>query len=172
MALKPDRSYVGDATDISFFMNATAERGCMSIHGGTAGSGAAMDQANAVAVPTGSTSSGTYPIGLLVNDVVNKNLTQTHLNQYKDEVQLGGKVTLLKRGSVTTNCVDTGIGATSFAGRPAYYLAQSFTGADGTAYTNVFVLSTTNTGSATPQVGRFRSNKDEDGYVKVDINIL
>ena len=43
MALKSDRFEL--QTDISFFYNAgTATRGCVVAHGGTAGSGAAMDQ--------------------------------------------------------------------------------------------------------------------------------
>ena len=50
MALKPDRHEV--VTDISFFMNETAERGVIVVHN-TAGSGAAMDDGNAVVqIPT------------------------------------------------------------------------------------------------------------------------
>jgi Arc/MetJ family transcription regulator len=41
--------------------------------------------------------SGKVPVGLLLNDMVNIDLTRQHLNQHKDEVQKGGKVTLLKR---------------------------------------------------------------------------
>ena len=40
-----------------------------------------------------------------MNDVVNKDLTRTHLNQYKDEVQKGGKVTVMTRGWVVTSNV-------------------------------------------------------------------
>ena len=43
MALKSDRYEL--QTDISFFYNAAATtRGCVVCHGGTAGTGAAMDQ--------------------------------------------------------------------------------------------------------------------------------
>ena len=79
MALKPDRHEV--VTDISFFMNETAERGIIVTHS-TAGSGAAMDDSNAlVAIPT--TASGSAPAGLLLNDVVNIDLTRQHLNQHQ-----------------------------------------------------------------------------------------
>ena len=50
MALKADRHE--SVTDISFFMNETAERGVIVVHS-TAGSGSAMDDSNAlVTVPT------------------------------------------------------------------------------------------------------------------------
>ena len=50
MALKADRHEV--VTDISFFLNETAERGIIVTHS-TAGSGSAMDDSNAlVVVPT------------------------------------------------------------------------------------------------------------------------
>ena len=67
MALRPDRNE--HLTDLSFFMNETAERGIVVIHD-TGGSGAAMDDSTAL-VKIGS---GT-PAGLLLNDVVNFDLT-------------------------------------------------------------------------------------------------
>ena len=96
MALKSDRYEL--QTDISFFYNAAATtRGCVVCHGGTAGTGAAMDQGANLCVKSDSSSAN--PLGVLLNDVVNKDLTRTHLNQYKDEVQKGGKVTILRKGS-------------------------------------------------------------------------
>lgn len=153
MALKGLRNY-NDGVDISFFMNATGERGGIVVSV-TAGSGAAMDQSdNVVAYPTGQAQSGTLPVGLLLNDVVNKNLTQTHINKHKDEMQVGGKVTLLRRGMVVTNKVS----GTPTAHGKAYY-------------SNLGELTTTDEGSC-PQVGRFLSTKDADGYCKVEINIV
>ena len=162
MALKPDR--IESFTDISFFMNSVAERGGVCVLR-TAGSGAAMDQSEASVVPSGSTASGTYPIGVLMNDMVNKDLSQTHINQHKDEVQLGGKVTMLRRGQITTNAIRTGV--TPTAGMPAYYQPGTLFG-----NTNVFGFTTVNQGNATPVVGRFLSTKDEDGYCKIDINMV
>ena len=76
MALKKDR-YELD-TDISFFMNETAERGVV-VSVSTAGSGAAMDSSVAVAT-VAAEASGAYPLGVLLNDVVNLDLTRQHIN--------------------------------------------------------------------------------------------
>lgn len=150
MALKPDR--VEAYTDISFFMNEVAERGGVVVHL-TSGSGVSMDDASSV-VEYASTPSGTVPAGLLLNDVVNLDLTRQHINWHKDEVQVGSKVTVLRQGQVVTDMVVSGDNPT--AGNDAYY------GVNG-------LLSTTSTNSV--KVGRFLSSKDADGYVKVDINI-
>jgi hypothetical protein len=151
MALKPDR--IEAYTDISYFMNTVAERGGVVVHL-TSGSGVSMDDANAVvSYPTG-VLAGTKPAGLLLNDVVNLDLTRQHINWYRDEVQVGGKVTLLRQGQVSTNVVATGVSPT--AGADAYYNANG-------------KLTTVSTDST--KVGRFLGGKDSDGYVKVDINI-
>lgn len=93
MALKSDRSVLD--TDISFFMNEAATRGGVASVS-TGGSGAAMDQGEAL-VTYAALPSGAVPVGLLLNDMVNIDLTRQHLNQHKDEVQKGGKVTLLRK---------------------------------------------------------------------------
>lgn len=152
MALKGDR--VLHLTDISYFMSAAvAERGVIVVHD-TGGSGAAMDDGNAlVKVPTGGVS-GTKPAGLLINDVVNLDLTRQHYNQHKDEVQLGGKVTLLRRGTVVTDQVS----GTPTIGADAYYNSNG-------------ELTATAVANST-KVGRFLSLLDADGYAKVEINIV
>ena len=89
MALKADRNELD--VDISFFYNGSAvEKGCVvSIANSPYGSGAAMDQANAqVAVKQGA--AGVIPVGVLLNDVVDIDLTRQHINWHKDEVQKGG----------------------------------------------------------------------------------
>lgn len=151
MALKPHR--IETLTDISFFMNSTAERGGVA-SAVTAGSGAALDDASAV-VGYVATVSGTKPIGILLNDVVNLDLTRQHINWHKDEIQVGGKVTLLRQGQVTTNYLVAGI--TPSAGTPAYVGAS---GLIGTSSTNAV------------QIGSFLSSKDADGYAKLSVNIL
>jgi hypothetical protein len=150
MALKPDR--VEAYTDISFFMNETGERGGIVVHS-TAGSGSAMDDSNAV-VEYAADQSGTNPAGLLLCDVVDLDLTRQHINFHKDEVQKGSKVTLLRQGFVVTDMIVSGVSPT--AGEPAYYGAEGL-------LTNVDTNST--------QVGRWLSQKDSEGYAKVDINI-
>jgi len=167
MALKPDRKYT-DGTDISYFMNSAMERGGICVFPTSGGSGAAMDQAANVVTPTGSTASGTYPVGVLMCDMVNKNLAATHLNPHKDEIQLGGKVTILKRGQIVTNMLQDGVSITP--GAPAYYQVKAtVTGVDGTTYSSVYVFDNTSTNSR--QVGNWASGKDEDGYAKIDINL-
>ena len=99
MALKPDRNE--HLTDLSFFMNETGERGKIVFYDtAQAGSGSAMDNANARVIngtgsPAISASYLNLAAGLLLNDVVNLDLTRQHLNFQKDEVQIGSKVFLL-----------------------------------------------------------------------------
>jgi hypothetical protein len=150
MALKSDRIEL--LTDISFFMTTTAERGGV-VSAVTSGSGVSMDDASAV-VAYAAAASGAKPLGVLLNDVVNLDLTRQHINWHKDEVQVGGKVTLLRNGQVTTNRLVSGI--TPTAGTPAYVGAS---GLIGTSSTNAV------------QIGSFLSSKDTDGYAKVSVNI-
>ena len=150
MALKPDR--VEHLTDLSFFMNATAERGILVVHS-AGGSGAAMDDSNAtVAAPSAYTD---QPAGLLLNDVVNIDLTRQHINYHQDEVQQGGKVLLLRRGAVVTDQIS----GTPVIGEQVHFAL------DGT-------LTTASEESTSDQVGRWLSTKDPDGYAKVEINIV
>ena len=155
MALKPDRIEL--QTDVSFFMNTTATRGGVASVT-TGGSGVAMDDSAAV-VSYAATTSGCKPVGVLLNDVVNLDLTRQHINWHKDEVQVGGKVTLLQVGQVTTNLV-TG---TPSAGAPAYV------GASG--YFSATPPSDAGTEDEAYRVGRFLSSKDSDGYAKVAVNV-
>ena len=97
------------------------------------------------------------PVGLLLNDVVNKDLTRTHLNQHKDEVQKGGKVTVLRKGYVVTS----NLTGTPAAGDPAYacHVTAGNIRPDSPGSSGVL------------QIGRFLSSKDEDGYAKVEVNL-
>lgn len=152
MALKPDRFEF--QTDISFFMNEVATRGGLASLS-TGGSGAAMDQSQAL-VTYSASSSGKKPIGILLNDMVNIDLTRQHLNAYKNEVQKGSKVTLLRKGYVVTNMIQ----GTPSAGDNVY-VAHSGN-----------MSSTDVVGNGTqPIIGMFLSSKDQDGYAKVEINL-
>ena len=180
MALKSDRSIVGNQSDISYFYNSTAEKGEVLVFS-TAGSGAAMDDANAVVTRPTANPSGQIFAGILLNDVVNKDLTQTHLNYNKDEVQQGGKVTLLRAPAVIgTDMIESGQSPT--IGQRLYFRLATKT----TDETNRGVLSTTtvndsgvlpdsvavaqaNLASAqhTYQVAQALSVVDADNYLKV-----
>jgi hypothetical protein len=148
MALKPDRIEL--LTDVSFFMNTTAERGGVASVS-TGGSGVSMDDANAV-VAYAAGASGAKPVGVLLNDVVNLDLTRQHINWHKDEVQVGGKVTLLRHGQVTTNKV---------TGSPAAGV-NAYVGASG-------LIGTSSTDAV--KIGQFLSAVDSDGYAKVSVNL-
>ena len=147
MALKPDR--VEHLTDLSFFMDEIGTRGQIVTHSSD-GSGASMDDANAKVIKA--TGTGDNPAGLLLNDVVDLDLTRQHINFAKDEVQKGGKVLLLRRGTVVTD----NLAGTPAAGAKAYFTADAkITSAAGSV-----------------QIGRFLSAEDADGYAKVEINIV
>lgn len=154
MALKMDR--LVDATEVGYFCNSVLNRGVV-VSVVTAGSGVALDSptnicgANAVA-------SGSNPIGILLQDVVSIDLTRVPLNWYKDQTNVGNKVTILTKGWVVTNAV---LGTPS-GGQLAQLAASGNIQAVpvGTASTLV-----------APIVGRFRSGLDEAGYAKVYIDL-
>ena len=154
MALKADRHELD--VDISYFYNAgTATRGGVVVLD-TVGSGAAMDQATNLVKYKVATSSD-FAVGILLNDVVNLDLTRQHINWHKDEVQKGGKVSLLKKGYVVTSNI------TGTPTKGALACAD-----DATTAGNIALCS----GSTVDLIiGRFMSLKDEDGYAKVEDNL-
>ena len=157
MALKSDRYEL--QTDISFFCNEATGRGGIVCHDSTAGSGAAMDQGVNLVVTKTTIANTDTPLGILLNDVTDKDLTRTHLNQHKDEVAKGGKVTILRKGYVVTNSLagaNPGVGDHAYAGDAGNIIASS---------------SGEVPSSGALYVGRFLSTKDADGYAKVEVNL-
>jgi len=157
MALKGDRYEL--QTDVSFFMNEVAERGgCVTLASTSTPSGVAMDSSanvgSYVTIP-----SGKVPLGILLNDMVNIDLTRQHINWHKDELQKGGKVTVLRKGYVITNLVGSG---TPTAGAYAYVADSGYISTS----TRALILDL----GAQP-IGRFMTAKDADGYAKVEINL-
>ena len=150
MALKGDRNVL--ETDISFFLNETAEKGQVLFHN-TAGSGAAMDNSSALAKLTAE-ASGSIPLGVVLNDVVDIDQTRQHINWHKDEVQKGGKVTIMTKGTVVTDQIS---GTAPTVGQVAYAADNGKISAvqDGTAIA----------------IGRFLSVQDADSYAKVAVNL-
>ena len=137
------------------FMNEVATRGGIASLS-TGGSGAAMDQGAAL-VTYAATASGKAPIGILLNDMVNLDLTRQHINQHKDEVQKGGKVTVLRKGYVVTNNIE---GAEPDAGDQVF-----------PAHSGNFSKADIVGDGTVSAIGRFLSGKDEDGYYKVEVNL-
>ena len=99
----------------------------------------------------------------MLNDVVNLDLTRQHENWHKDEVQVGGKVTVLKRGWVVSDFVYPGHNPTP--GQRAYVGHSGYMGS-----ADVATDDTDLTGE-TRIVGRFLSGEDEDGFAKVEVNL-
>ena len=124
---------------------------------------------------------GLRPLGLLLNDVVNVDLTRQILNPYKSEVQVGDKITVLKKGYVLTNRIVTTIGPTTVAitpGAVAYTGPSGFitTVASGTLHVSQDVghnltRQMMSSASGSYVVGKFLSAADEDGYAKVYIDL-
>jgi hypothetical protein len=97
--------------------------------------------------------SGAYPLGILLNDMVNIDLTRQHLNQHKDEVQKGGKITILRKGFVVTDAIS----GTPAGGQDAYLAGTG-------------LISATQAAGAL-KIGQFLSSKDADGFAKVAVNL-
>ena len=153
MALLPTRRE--DYTTTDYFMTEVAEAGAVVCFGATSGVGSSLDDVNAVVrLPNNANGSGESPVGVLLGDVVNKDLTQTHLNQYKREIQVGGKVGLMRRGEVVTNMIHTG--TTPVVGAAVYFTTDG-------------LLASTSTNST--RIGTWLSAKDPNGYAKISVNI-
>ncbi len=161
MALLQDRVII--ETDIYHTCPTATQRGVVLTEG-TSGSGVGIgDSAGVADFPGGSTSaspSGYRVAGLLLNDMVNIDLTRYHLNFQKDEVQVGNRCTLLRKGRVTTNAIAGGV--TPVVGDAAYLT---------TAGNLTNTKSTTGGLAATPKVGEFRTGLDENGYATVDVQL-
>lgn len=150
--LKPDREEL--VHDVSFYMDEVAERGgiaCMLTAGSGGGwktvMGDTMNVATYAANPTGK-----IPLGILLNDQVNLEYTGlTRAQGQKDEMPVGMKCTLLRRGWVVTNKY---VGA-PVGGNTAYV------GPSGSA-------SPTSSGNG-PAFGTFLGSPDEDGYVRLEV---
>ena len=160
MALKADRYEL--QTDISFFCDEVTTRGGV-VHLSGGGSGAAMDQGVNKVVTKALPQNTDVPIGILLNDVVNKDLTRTHLNQYKDEFQKGGKVTVLRKGYVVTDKIS----GTPTAGQWAIASANGTV----SGVTNLDIANVASNSGENMVVGKFLSSKDNDNYCKVEINL-
>ena len=154
MALKMDRQV--DASELGYFVNEVAERGnIVSIQ--TGGSGIALDSpANVAYVAAGA--SGVKPLGMLLTDMVDVDVTRQSVNWFKDQSQIGSKASIMTKGWVVTNRV---------TGTPtAHQLA-----ALGPSGTVTGVAVGTASAATAPIVGTFRSGLSEEGFAKVYIDL-
>jgi len=160
MALKGDRQQ--GLWDLSAFMNSVAERGGIVAFSGATASGVAMDQSE-LTVDYVANPSGVKPFGMLMQDVVNKDLTQTRIDPYKNEVQVGGKVATQSICEVTTDMIYPG--HTPAPGDPAYLGHSGFIGNVDVATDAVDIT------GATRKIGQFRTGPNEGGFCRVRVNI-
>lgn len=152
--LKGQRKY-NDGSDIRYFMNEASERGVIVVFDQSlTGSPSLDDVGNAVALPTAGYT-GEVPAGLLLCDVVDVDPSRCCRNFHKDEVPVTGKVTILRKGWVVTNSLDTGVADTILPGEVAYFVEDGL-------LTNV---------AGSQAVGVFMTRADADGYVAVDITL-
>lgn len=159
MALKGDRYEF--LTDISFFGNSVMQRGgCASYV--TFGSGGALDQSQAL-VQYAANSSGAFPAGILLNDMVSIDLTRQHINFYRDETIIGGKITLGRRGWWVTNNLIQGAAAIAIDDIAVLTSSGNIMNLPRSASYGGSVWNK----AVNAPVGRFLSTLDEDGYAKV-----
>lgn len=162
-----DESQNGASVNIDYFMNGTGEAGSIvKFTTATSGVGSFSDSSNAlVALPTALNGTGEVPAGILLCDVVNRDLSYTHLNAHKREVNIGGKVGIGRKGVWVTDRVLVSVNPAP--GDPAYFTAGGKLCSTPVAGANVggdpaFV---------TNRVGTFLGSKDANGYVKVAIDL-
>lgn len=154
MALQGDRREFYH--DIEWKFDTVAEAGGFaSIN--TAGSGGYPGQSANVA-KYAVDPSGAKVLGILLHDVVTYDTNRQHENFARGgfETRIGGKVAIDRAGRYTTNMVASGI--TPAAGDYAYLAA------------NGKVSNVQATGA--PKVGTFINTKDQDGYVKIQVELL
>lgn len=152
MALRPDRLVV-EADGHSYTLSDVASKG-VGLCFGTAGSGAVIGDTHGV-VNLKADPSGFKFAGILLSDFVDNDETRHHGNWHKEEQEIGDVANILRKGWVYTDKV-TG---SPTVGDKAYLTANgSFT--------------PTSLGAvATPYAGEFGGKKDEDGFVKININL-
>lgn len=154
MALKPKRTHLH--SNIDYFMDEVAEAGGVVVASAVA-SGAFTD--DSVAVVTYTTApSGKLPVGVLMQDMVNLDLTRQHINFHKDEVQKGSKVCLWEKGVVVTDMI--------YPGQTPAVNKKAYLGPSG-----LLLAGPGNNPFSNPVVGDWKSSKDEDGYAEVSINL-
>lgn len=156
MALKPDREY-NEVTDITNFWAAgqtTAEKGGIASQSGSS-TGVGLDDTG-ITVAYLADPSGAIAKGVLLQTVAAAmSTTRDFVNYESGEIRPGTKCTLVKKGFVVTDMIPAGI--TPTAGGAAYLAASGY-------------ISSTQAGGA-PQVGRFETAKDANGFARISIDI-
>lgn len=154
MALKGDRREFFH--DVEWKFNVVAEAGGFASID-TAGSGGYPGQSANVA-KYAADPSGAKPLGILLHDVDDYDTNRQHENFARAGfvTRIGGKVALDRAGRYTTNMVASGVNPG--AGDSAYLAANG-------KVSNVQA-------SGAPKVGTFMNTKDQNGFIKIQVELL
>jgi len=126
--------------DNGYFCTETLSRGTIVAH---------QPRCNTVGKPYGNK---TDIVGILLSDVVNIDMTRNHINWNKDEVQMGGKVSIATNGKFTLTSPD------------------KFDVGDYVGYDNNGSIRNAKK-SHTSIIGTALSSSDIDNFVKVHIHV-
>lgn len=146
MALAPSRQNLQD--EVHFAMAVASERGVIVSHTTNAG------EVSSLVSPTGA---NTSPIGILLDDVEAMNFDRHGEYRNRMVVDVGSVVGIAAKGDYETNMV-TG---TPTAGNPAYLHASGY----------VSPTQLTDGITAAPQVGKFRTALNANGFALVHIDL-
>lgn len=172
MAMKPTYTVVPATSRVEWYFNnstvvtahggTVARGGIASIDSATA-SGVALDQAGNKVTYVATSLSGIVPVGVLVHDVVNYDLTLQELNPYKLQVQNGNKVDVWQDCVITTDKIYPGhtpaIGGKAYVGHSGLFAASNVATDQG------------DTTGAKKVVGVFLTTKDQDGYCTIAVKL-
>jgi hypothetical protein len=162
MALKPFRSQLDGKVEVTYFITSTGQQGQLVFAStGSAPVGMGLDDANS-RVEVIASVSGRVAVGLLLDDVVNIDLSKYPLNTAKNEVQVGSKASIATEGEFVTNCL--GAGAAPATG--VVYPTTAYAGPNG-----FFFHQAGFAGSGYPVVGKFLTGRDSDGFAKLSVGL-
>ena len=146
MALAPSRQNLQD--EVHFAMNVVSERGVVVSH-------AATDGEVTLANPTGALTSA---IGVLLDDVEAMNFDRHGEYRNRNVVDVGSVVGIAAKGDYETNMI---LGTAPTPGAPAYLHTSGNISAD--QLTDGITLA--------PQVGKFRTGLNANGFALVHIDL-
>lgn len=155
MALKGDRLTL--VWELAYYLNATASQGSV-VNLATASSGADLD-GSTNEVELAASPSGKVPIGILMDDFVDIDLTRYELNAHKPESNVGSKASILRKGWVVTDKITGSPAAGDRAVMAGSGVLQKAPTGWNITHTN------------TPYVGWFETSKDEDGFARVFVDL-
>lgn len=169
MGLRGDRVIYEDRIDV--YLNEAASRGLI-VSKSTSASGVSLDNTAQLGTVLADPS-GARPLGVLMGDFVDIDVTRQFLNTQKNESVKGSKAELATKGWIVTDNIEKG----TITGGEAAYVGQSGLFANETAIETVngvlygCAVSEESNATTFPMVGRFETSKDENGYAKITINI-